>query len=228
MFLPGLAQADPITLQNATATYSQAGLPVSLAIDSDNSAGWAISRGGPSGTVSQTAAFQTATDVGYSGGTKLTFTLDQQFSLGQETLGKFAPSVTAADRASFCDGLSTGGNVGADSIWTVLTPTNASSTGGATMTINADGSILVGGTSPDNPTYIVTAVTNLTGITGIRLQVLEDPSLPQNGPGRYPVDGNFVITTFAVSAEAVPEPSTIVLLASGLIGLLCYAWRKRR
>jgi hypothetical protein len=27
---------------------------------------------------------------------------------------------------------------------------------------------------------------------------------------------------------AVPEPSTIVLLASGLMGLLCYAWRKRK
>ena len=26
----------------------------------------------------------------------------------------------------------------------------------------------------------------------------------------------------------IPEPSTLVLLASGLIGLLCYAWRKRK
>ncbi len=27
---------------------------------------------------------------------------------------------------------------------------------------------------------------------------------------------------------AVPEPGAIVLLAAGLAGLLCYAWRKRR
>jgi hypothetical protein len=27
---------------------------------------------------------------------------------------------------------------------------------------------------------------------------------------------------------ATPEPSTLVLLASGLIGLLAYAWRKRK
>ena len=27
---------------------------------------------------------------------------------------------------------------------------------------------------------------------------------------------------------AVPEPSTIVLLVTGLVGLLCYAWRKRK
>ncbi len=26
----------------------------------------------------------------------------------------------------------------------------------------------------------------------------------------------------------VPEPGTLALLAAGLIGLLCYAWRKRK
>ena len=31
-----------------------------------------------------------------------------------------------------------------------------------------------------------------------------------------------------VTETVAPEPSALVLLASGLIGLLCYAWRKRR
>ncbi len=31
-----------------------------------------------------------------------------------------------------------------------------------------------------------------------------------------------------VFGAAVPEPSTLVLLATGLLGLLCYAWRKRK
>ena len=35
------------------------------------------------------------------------------------------------------------------------------------------------------------------------------------------VDMAFAITT-------VPEPGTLMLLGSGLMGLLCYAWRKRK
>jgi len=30
------------------------------------------------------------------------------------------------------------------------------------------------------------------------------------------------------SVSQIPEPSTLALLAAGLVGLLCYAWRKRR
>ena len=36
------------------------------------------------------------------------------------------------------------------------------------------------------------------------------------------------IVAAAEATNNVPEPSTLVLLATGLIGLLCYAWRKRR
>jgi hypothetical protein len=34
--------------------------------------------------------------------------------------------------------------------------------------------------------------------------------------------------TAAKQAMPTPEPSTLVLLAAGLAGLLAYAWRKRR
>jgi hypothetical protein len=33
---------------------------------------------------------------------------------------------------------------------------------------------------------------------------------------------------FTIPELVVPEPSTLLLMASGLVGLLCYAWRKRR
>ena len=40
--------------------------------------------------------------------------------------------------------------------------------------------------------------------------------------------GSLVTGVFAISGDTVPEPGTVVLLAAGLAGLLCYAWRKRR
>jgi hypothetical protein len=53
-----------------------------------------------------------------------------------------------------------------------------------------------------------------------------------NGDGS--VDGsdlNTVLSNYGTSSHAtaaVPEPSTLLLAAAGLVGLLAYAWRKRR
>jgi hypothetical protein len=33
---------------------------------------------------------------------------------------------------------------------------------------------------------------------------------------------------FGLAASTIPEPSTALLLVSGVIGLLAYAWRKRK
>jgi hypothetical protein len=41
-------------------------------------------------------------------------------------------------------------------------------------------------------------------------------------------DGIGHVDDFNVSTAPVPEPGTLALLAAGLAGLLCYAWRKRR
>jgi hypothetical protein len=47
-----------------------------------------------------------------------------------------------------------------------------------------------------------------------------------------PRDLNFAADStgvhFAIAQTGIPEPSSIALLVTGLIGLLCYAWRKRR
>jgi hypothetical protein len=64
--------------------------------------------------------------------------------------------------------------------------------------------------------YGVTGVTDLSGITGIRLEVLKDPSLPAGGPGFY-ANGNFVLTELQLAT--IPEPATLTLLGAAFAGI---------
>ena len=62
----------------------------------------------------------------------------------------------------------------------------------------------------------------------------QSPSFIYTTPGVYKVDlvvwdnvGRSAFNEFSLTVS-VPEPSAVVLLITGLIGLLCYAWRRRR
>lgn len=212
------AEAQTVTLQNATATFSQSwsappvtGYSVSQAIDGIRGVGanngWAILPVGAPPPNSAIAAFETASDVGFPGGTLLTFTLYQEYNYACHLVGKFRLSVTSASRDQFADGnagLVSPGDVGDDSIWTPLTPISADSQNGVTLTINAiDKTVLSSGAGPSCDIYTVKAVTSLRNITGIRLEVLKDASLPKGGPGRCSWNGNFVLTEFTVDAEPI-------------------------
>ena len=83
--------------------------------------------------------------------------------------------------------------------WTVLPPTAMHSAGGATLTLQADGSTLATGTNPDFDTYTFVAHTPLRGITAVRLEALAHPCLVRGGPGRAG-DGNFALSDFRVQA----------------------------
>ncbi len=87
--------------------------------------------------------------------------------------------------------------------WVVLAPQSAKSAGNATFRVEEDGSIIATGASPAKDSHTVVAKTALKGITGFRLEVLSDPSLPGNGPGRAP-NGNLVLTKIAVRAGNQP------------------------
>jgi hypothetical protein len=84
----------------------------------------------------------------------------------------------------------------------VLEVSDFDSLGGSTHRVLDDQSVLLSGDNlPDNDTYTVTTKTDLTGITGIKLEALTDPSLPGEGPGRGDATRpNFVLNEFAVTA----------------------------
>jgi uncharacterized protein DUF1553/uncharacterized protein DUF1549/cytochrome c len=81
--------------------------------------------------------------------------------------------------------------------WVTLRPSEYRSEGGAKLQLLSDGSILAGGANPEADTYTIKTSVPLTGVTGIRLEVLPDGSLPHNGPGRDTA-GNFFLSDFDV------------------------------
>jgi len=211
--------AQPVQLQQPTATFSQteAGdYSVARAIDGivGNELGWAVSPG-PGSIVldSQTAVFETVSDVGFTNGTVLIFTLHQSHTVNHvgpneaHNLGRFRLSITTDARDTFADGLQSGGDVSAD--WIVLDPISFVSGSGTALAELPDHSILATGPNPSTDIYTVTAIITNTGITGIRLEALEDPSLPHDGPGRRGENGNFVLTEFQVSVAPVSTPGRL-------------------
>ena len=100
--------------------------------------------------------------------------------------------------------------------WLVLKPNMLTTTNGSILTKQPDGSIVASGPNR-NGVVTVTAETDLIGITGVRLEVLADASLPQNGPGRAS-DGNFVLNEIELIAapKADPKQGKSVKLANAL------------
>ncbi len=88
--------------------------------------------------------------------------------------------------------------------WMPLAPDAASSgsTNGPALTVLEDRSIRVAGPSPDRETYLVSGTASLPKVTAVRLEVLPDPELPRNGPGRAP-NGAFVLNDLRL--ELIPD-----------------------
>ena len=194
------AQEVPVTLQSGTATFSQGcaeGHTPDFSVNDDffDRHGWAISRTCAAGddTFYEVAVWETETDFST---TQINVRLHQNIE-NQHYLGRFRLSLTSDDRSTFADDLDNGGDVGAT--WTVLTSPVVSGPAGMTFTILGDDSILAGGLPPAaSAIYDIQYTGTYVDITGIRLEVLEDPSLPFNGPGLQPTNGNFVLSEIQV------------------------------
>jgi len=91
--------------------------------------------------------------------------------------------------------------------WTPLDPHELRSAGGATLAKQSDLSILSKDKRPDTDTVTLVAHTDLQGITGIRLELLTDDSLPHKGPGRQD-NGNMHLNEFKVrfAPKGAPDP----------------------
>jgi hypothetical protein len=91
--------------------------------------------------------------------------------------------------------------------WTVIDPIRHDIGKRASLTKLADGVLLHPKAVNPTEAYIISAKAPAGSISGVRLEVLPDPSLPANGPGASP-NGNFVLTQIlvrTVGADSKPH-----------------------
>lgn len=80
-------------------------------------------------------------------------------------------------------------------VWKTVDPESFVSVAGAVLGKRPDGSLLVSGKHGPTDVYSLTAPATLKELTGVRLEVLPDPSLPHGGPGRE-LNGNMHLSEF--------------------------------
>ena len=88
-----------------------------------------------------------------------------------------------------------------EKVWVPFEVLSVVSTGGATLTRQADGSWFASGTRPARDNYIVTARWQKGMMRALRLEAMPDDRLPQRGPGRFD-NGHFHLTEFRAFAAA--------------------------
>ncbi len=74
------------------------------------------------------------------------------------------------------------------------------SAGGATLTKQDDGSVLVSGKNPTTETLTFTLITKEVGLRSFRVEAMSHPSLVRGGPGRA-TNGNFALSDLKVTAK---------------------------
>jgi hypothetical protein len=93
--------------------------------------------------------------------------------------------------------------------WVVVRPSvDDISTGGQKYLPLPDGSFIAQGYAPTKHRVKMTVKTDLAGITGFRLELLNDPVLPRGGPGRSP-KGTAALTEFEVDATVAGKTSRL-------------------
>ncbi len=89
-------------------------------------------------------------------------------------------------------------------VWELLKPDRFVSEQGQTMTVQADGSMLLTGKNPKNDNYEIEFTAGSSGITGIRIEAVPHAEFTNGGFARSD-SGNFVLTDFSVDARRSKE-----------------------
>ena len=87
--------------------------------------------------------------------------------------------------------------------WTAVELGDLKATNGSKLE-KRDGNVVFASGDLKKTVYTVNADTKLSGITGVRLELLADDKLPKKGPGRND-DGNFVLTELGLKAISTGE-----------------------
>ncbi len=97
--------------------------------------------------------------------------------------------------------------------WIVVRPAvDDISTGGSRYLPLDDGSFLQQGYAPTKHRVKMTAETDVQNITGFRLELMNDPNLPLNGPGRS-IKGTGALSEFEVEAAPTNDPDSAQFVA---------------
>jgi mono/diheme cytochrome c family protein len=89
--------------------------------------------------------------------------------------------------------------------WEFVELVEMRSAGGATLGKTNDQSVIVSGVNPSNDVYTIVANTALKQVTGLRLEVIPDASLPKKSVGRHS-NGSFVLTAFEATVAPKDKP----------------------
>lgn len=131
--------------------------------------------------------------------------LDANLQAAEQRLAEAAPRLDAAQRQ-----WEILAQTHSTPTWTPRLPNAASSTVNTLFRHLDDQSLLVLGENPARDTYTLTFDALPPGTTALRLEVLPDPSLPNQGPGRAE-NGNFVLSRAQLlrGSEPITPPNVI-------------------
>ncbi len=131
--------------------------------------------------------------------------VEARIAMLQQTIDTSTPELEAAQRAweqEFAVG---------NSQWQILQPTTVTALHDVKLKVLKDKSVLASGNNPAQNTYTFTSKPPPGQITGFRIEVLPDDSLPKKGPGRAG-NGNFVLSEFRVAVASEGNRPTPVAL----------------